>query len=162
MVASPQAFTAIDKTAFDDRHDIATRMISMERPHRAVPLASALCLAVACRIEGTLPNMLARKTDAGSPIRVGNPSGVLSFGADVRNDGGWVADSAGVYRTARCLMKGVVSAPLRKVRMTARGAPASPRGRSCLRSRLMRGYGGVISLEASMRPGSSGQHARPG
>ena len=114
LVASPQAFTAIDKTAFDDHHDIATRMISMERPHRAVPLASALCLAVACRIEGTLPNMLARKTDPGSPIRVGNPSGVLSFGADVRNDSGWVADSAGVYRTARCLMKGMVSAPLRK------------------------------------------------
>ncbi len=109
MVAAPQAFTAIDKSLFDDRHDIATRMISMEKPHRAVPLASALCLAVACRIEGTLPNQLARKSDPGAPIRVGNPSGVLAFGADVRHDGGWVADSAGVYRTARCLMKGAVS-----------------------------------------------------
>jgi 2-methylaconitate cis-trans-isomerase PrpF len=109
MVAPPQAFTAIDKTAFDDNHDIATRMISMEKPHRAVPLASALCLAVACRIEGTLPNLLARKSEPGAPIRVGNPSGVLSFGADVRHHGGWIADSAGVYRTARCLMKGAVS-----------------------------------------------------
>ena len=109
MVAAPQAFTAIDKSLFDDRHDIATRMISMEKPHRAVPLASALCLAVACRIEGTLPNQLARKSDPGAPIRVGNPSGVLAFGADVRHDGGWVADSVGVYRTARCLMKGAVS-----------------------------------------------------
>ncbi len=109
MVAAPQAFTAIDKTAFSDAHDIATRMISMEKPHRAVPLASALCLAVACRIEGTLPNLLARKSEPGAPIRVGNPSGVLSFGADVRHDGGWIAHSAGVYRTARCLMKGAVS-----------------------------------------------------
>ena len=109
MVAAPQAFTAIDKSLFDDRHDIATRMISMEKPHRAVPLASALCLAVACRIEGTLPNQLARKSDPGAPIRVGNPSGVLAFGADVRHDGGWVADSVGVDRTARCLMKGAVS-----------------------------------------------------
>ena len=109
MVAAPQAFTAIDKSLFDDRHDIATRMISMEKPHRAVPLASALCLAVACRIEGTLPNLLARRGDPGAPIRVGNPSGVLAFGADVRHDGGWIADSAGVYRTARCLMKGAVS-----------------------------------------------------
>ena len=112
MVAAPQAFTAIDKSFFDDRHDIATRMISMEKPHRAVPLASALCLAVACRIEGTLPNLLARKSEAGAPIRVGNPSGVLAFGADVRHDGGWIADSAGVYRTARCLMKGAVSVAL--------------------------------------------------
>lgn len=112
IVAAPQAFTAIDKSLFDDRHDIATRMISMEKPHRAVPLASALCLAVACRIEGTLPNLLARKSEPGAPIRVGNPSGVLSFGADVRHEGGWIADSAGVYRTARCLMKGAVSVAL--------------------------------------------------
>ena len=112
IVAAPQAFTAIDKSLFDDRHDIATRMISMEKPHRAVPLASALCLAVACRIEGTLPNLLSRKSEPGAPIRVGNPSGVLAFGADVRHEGGWIADSAGVYRTARCLMKGAVSVAL--------------------------------------------------
>ena len=112
IVAAPQAFTAIDKSLFDDRHDIATRMISMEKPHRAVPLASALCLAVACRIEGTLPNLLARKSEPGAPIRVGNPSGVLAFGADVRHEAGWIADSAGVYRTARCLMKGAVSVAL--------------------------------------------------
>jgi 2-methylaconitate cis-trans-isomerase PrpF len=112
IVAAPQAFTAIDKSLFDDRHDITTRMISMEKPHRAVPLASALCLAVACRIEGTLPNLLSRKSEPGAPIRVGNPSGVLAFGADVRHEGGWIADSAGVYRTARCLMKGAVSVAL--------------------------------------------------
>jgi 2-methylaconitate cis-trans-isomerase PrpF len=112
IVAAPQAFTAIDKSLFDDRHDITTRMISMEKPHRAVPLASALCLAVACRIEGTLPNLLSRKREPGAPIRVGNPSGVLAFGADVRHEGGWIADSAGVYRTARCLMKGAVSVAL--------------------------------------------------
>jgi 2-methylaconitate cis-trans-isomerase PrpF len=112
IVAVPQAFTAIDKSLFDDRHDITTRMISMEKPHRAVPLASALCLAVACRIEGTLPNLLSRKSEPGAPIRVGNPSGVLAFGADVRHEGGWIADSAGVYRTTRCLMKGAVSVAL--------------------------------------------------
>lgn len=113
MVAPPQAFSALDKTAFDDDHDVTTRMISMERPHRAVPLASALCLAVACRIEGTLPNLCARPTQAGRPIRVANPSGVLAFGADVRHEGEWIADSAGVYRTARCLMKGAVAVPLK-------------------------------------------------
>ena len=112
MVAAPQGFTALDKAAFDDNHDICTRMISMERAHRAVPLASALCLAVDCRIEGTLPNLLGRRCEDGKPIRVGNPSGVLAFGADVRNEGGWIADSAGVYRTARCLMQGKVAVPL--------------------------------------------------
>ncbi|MBX9739698.1 MAG: PrpF family protein [Beijerinckiaceae bacterium] len=115
MVAAPQAFTAIDKAVFDDDHDIVTRMISMERPHRAVPLASALCLAVACRIEGTLPNLLARRVPPDAPIRVANPSGLLAFGADVRLEGRWIADSAGVYRTARRLMQGQVAAPRRLV-----------------------------------------------
>lgn len=116
MVAAPQAFTAIDGVAFDDQFDIATRMLSMERPHRAVPLASALCLAVACRIEGTLPAQLVRRLAPGAPIRVGNPSGLLSFGADVRYDGLWIADSAGVYRTARRLMQGEVAVPKRFAR----------------------------------------------
>lgn len=113
MVAQPQPFTSLDKASFDANYDIATRMISMERPHRAVPLASALCLAVACRIEGSVPSLLARPVKNNTPIRVGNPSGLLAFGADVRNDGGWIADSAGVYRTARRLMQGEVAVPKR-------------------------------------------------
>jgi 2-methylaconitate cis-trans-isomerase PrpF len=113
MVAAAQPFMGIDRVLNDGNYDIATRMLSMERAHRAVPLASSLCLAVACRIEGTIPNLLSRKLGEGAPIRVGNPSGILSLGADVRNDGGWIADSAGVYRTARRLMQGEVAVPKR-------------------------------------------------
>jgi 2-methylaconitate cis-trans-isomerase PrpF len=111
MVAEPQAYIGLDKTAIGDDYEICTRMISVEQPHRAVPLSSGLCLSVACRIEGTLPNQMSRKVVDGQPIRIGNPSGLLTFGADVRYDGQWIADSAGVYRTARCLMKGAVSVP---------------------------------------------------
>lgn len=112
MVAEPQAYVALDRTQISDDYDICTRMISVEQPHRAVPLSSGLCLAVACRIEGTLAHEAARKVADGEPIRIGNPSGLLTFGADVRrHDGGWIADSAGVYRTARCLMKGAVAVP---------------------------------------------------
>jgi 2-methylaconitate isomerase len=112
MVAEPQAYVALDKAAISDDYTISTRMISVEQPHRAVPLSSGLCLSVACRIEGTLPHQMARPLQAGEPIRIGNPSGLLTYGADVRLDkGAWVADSAGVYRTARCLMKGMVAVP---------------------------------------------------
>jgi 2-methylaconitate cis-trans-isomerase PrpF len=111
-VAEPQAYVALDKATLSDDYEISTRMISVEQPHRAVPLSSGLCLAVACRIEGTLPHQMSRKIIDGQPIRIGNPSGVLTYGADVRQDKGhWVADSAGVYRTSRCLMKGMVAAP---------------------------------------------------
>ena len=112
MVAEPQAYVALDKASLSDDYEISTRMISVEQPHRAVPLSSGLCLAVACRIEGTLPNLLSRPVKDGQPIRIGNPSGLLAYGADVRQESGiWVADSAGVYRTARCLMKGAVAVP---------------------------------------------------
>ena len=112
VVAEPQAYVALDKATLSDDYEISTRMISVEQPHRAVPLSSGLCLAVACRIEGTLPHQMSRKIIDGQPIRIGNPSGVLTYGADVRQDKGhWVADSAGVYRTSRCLMKGMVAAP---------------------------------------------------
>ncbi|MDB5650749.1 MAG: PrpF family protein [Hyphomicrobiales bacterium] len=113
MVAEAKPFMGIDRVMNDANFDIATRMLSMERAHRAVPLASSLCLAVACRIEGTLPNLLSRPLAVGSPIRLGNPSGILSLGADVRHDGGWIADSAGVYRTSRRLMQGEVAVPTR-------------------------------------------------
>ena len=100
------------KASISDDYEIATRMISVEQPHRAVPLSSGLCLAVACRIEGTLPHQMARPIKQGQPIRIGNPSGLLTYGADLRQEqGAWIADSAGVYRTARCLMTGMVAVP---------------------------------------------------
>ena len=112
VVAEPQTYVALDKATISDDYEISTRMISVEQPHRAVPLSSGLCLAVACRIAGTLPHQMSRKIIDGQPIRIGNPSGLLTYGADVRQENGqWVADSAGVYRTSRCLMKGMVAVP---------------------------------------------------
>ncbi|AXC48322.1 PrpF family protein [Paracoccus suum] len=115
VVSAPADFTSLDGTRWNaGSHDIATRMLSMGRPHRAVPLASALCLGVACGIEGTLPNRLAR-TAADQPargmVRVGTPSGVITVGAEVARDAGgeWRAISAASFRTARRLMQGQVA-----------------------------------------------------
>lgn len=110
VVSAPADFTSLDGDLQPAAsHDIATRMLSMGRPHRAVPLASALCLGVAVRIEGTLPNRLATKGD-GVTVRVGNPSGVIAVGAEVAQDRlGWRAESAASFRTARRLMQGQVA-----------------------------------------------------
>ncbi|MES2710259.1 MAG: PrpF domain-containing protein [Pseudomonadota bacterium] len=109
MVAPPRDFMALDGTRHAaDSFDIATRVLSMERAHRATPLTSAMCLGVAARIPGTLPNLLARAV-AGEEVRVGNPSGVLSVGGVLTRAGeGWHAESAIVFRTARRLMEGRV------------------------------------------------------
>ena len=113
VVAPPEAYHALDGAAFTaDSHDIAVRMISMERAHRAVPLTGAMCLGVASRIDGSVPHQLAGPPARADETRVANPSGVLSVGAEVREaPAGWHAESAVVYRSARRLMQGAVAVP---------------------------------------------------
>jgi len=113
VVAPPAAYGALDGASFTaDSHDIAVRMISMERAHRAVPLTGAMCLGVASRIPGSVPHRLAGKPARADETRVANPSGILSVGAEVREGAaGWFAESAVVYRSARRLMQGAVAVP---------------------------------------------------
>ena len=113
VVAPPAAYHALDGAAFTaDSHDIAVRMISMERAHRAVPLTGAMCLGVASRIPGSLPHRLAGPPVRADETRVANPSGILSVGAEVhQKPDGWFAESAVVYRSARRLMQGAVAVP---------------------------------------------------
>ena len=114
MVTAPTtARTLSRETVEADAMDIAARMISVGQPHRAMPLTGAMCLAVATRIEGSIPHRLARppRTPA-DDIRIAQPSGLTVVAASVRRNGGpntqWIADHAVVYRTARRLMEGVV------------------------------------------------------
>ncbi|MBR0679169.1 PrpF family protein [Roseomonas eburnea] len=115
VVAAPAAYRALDGAAIAaDTHEIAVRMISMERAHRAVPLTGGMALGVACRIEGSLPHALAAPPARAEEVRLANPSGLLSVGAEVRRtEAGWHADSAVVFRTARRLMQGAVAVPTR-------------------------------------------------
>ncbi len=113
VVAPPAAYRALDGATFAaDTHDIAVRMISMERAHRAVPLTGAMCLGVTTRIHGSVPHQLAGPPARADETRVANPSGILSVGAEIRQgSAGWHAESAVVYRSARRLMQGAVAVP---------------------------------------------------
>jgi len=111
IVAPPAAFTALDGREYGaDDMDLTVRVISMENVHRAVPGTNGMCIAAAARIEGTIPNRMARDH---APIRIGNPSGVLPVDADVTReaDGGWNVRAITVYRTQRRLMEGSVLVP---------------------------------------------------
>ena len=112
VVGRPAPYHTISGELHDrDSHDLAVRVISMEQVHRAVPGIGALCLAVAAHIPGTIPHRLAPAT-AGTALRVGTPSGVVTAAADVHTAGETVvAQSASMYRTARVLMRGEVSVP---------------------------------------------------
>ena len=116
FVAPPAEAVTLDGQTLDRAtHDIAIRMLSMERVHRAVPMTGALALGVACRIAGSIPNLVASKPARPEEIRVAHPSGTLTVGAEVARNahGGWEAESAVAYRTARRLMQGAVAVPRR-------------------------------------------------
>ena len=86
-VAGPLAARTLDGRVLDpDGHDVTVRMLSMGRPHRAVPMTGAMALAVACRVEGSVPHAMAARRGGGRPeeIRVAHPSGTLTVGAEVR------------------------------------------------------------------------------
>jgi 2-methylaconitate cis-trans-isomerase PrpF len=94
--------------------DLTARFISNGQPHRALPVTSSLCTAVAARITGTLVAEALQREPAGS-IRIGMPSGILTVGADVTSDaaGNWTAHSGAFYRTARRLFDGRIYVPQR-------------------------------------------------
>jgi 2-methylaconitate cis-trans-isomerase PrpF len=90
--------------------DLCVRMLSNGVPHRAVPITSALCLAVACRTSGTLAALYSAAAEG--PIRIAHASGVVMVEADREpgsHPGGPAAvRHASVYRTARRLFQGQV------------------------------------------------------
>jgi 2-methylaconitate isomerase len=112
FVAPPVAMSVLSgrKLAPADM-DIAVRMMSNGQAHRATPLTGALCLAVATRIPGSIPNEMARRLAAGtSQIRIGHASGVIVVDAKIGQATGGQphAEYAAVYRTARRLFDGRV------------------------------------------------------
>jgi 2-methylaconitate cis-trans-isomerase PrpF len=111
LVAPPRAFTALDGTAHGAHTmDLTARVISMGNCHRAFALTSAMCVAVAARVPGTLVQECATTTEG--DVRLGHPSGILPIAASVRaRDGAPWAERVTVYRTARRLMEGAVRVP---------------------------------------------------
>ena len=72
-----------------------------------------MCLAVACRIPGSICQMLlTRDTDTGGGVRLANPSGILPLDSQVTTVGNVpIARHVTAYRTARTLMEGMVFIP---------------------------------------------------
>ena len=85
--------------------DLVIRAISMQQPHRAVPMTVAMATGAAARIKGTIVWETANRVN-GDEVRLGHPSGTVSVGADINGHGEVLA--AKVYRTARMLMSGHV------------------------------------------------------
>lgn len=86
---------------------VMVRMLSMEQPHRAVPITGAICLALAARVPGTIPASFCATPNG--PLTISHPSGSILVDAEVAERAGIPhAVSGSVYRTARKLFSGQV------------------------------------------------------
>jgi 2-methylaconitate isomerase len=109
IVAPPQAArTLAGERLAADAMQLTARIMSMGRPHRALPLTGALCTAVAAAIEGTLA---AEARDGDGDLVLAQPSGLMRLSAEVERRPAWRAARARVLRTARRLMEGRVLVP---------------------------------------------------
>ncbi|MBM86065.1 MAG: PrpF family protein [Rhodospirillaceae bacterium] len=114
LVARPSAFRTLAGVKISARQaDLSARIWSMGQVHRVLPLTGAMCLAVACRIPGSICQMLlTRDTDTGGGVRLANPSGILPLDSQVTTVGNVpIARHVTAYRTARTLMEGMVFIP---------------------------------------------------
>ena len=96
--------------------DLSARVISMGRPHRALPLTAALALAAATRIPGSIAGEATRSDIAGeTSIRLGHPSGVAEVAVDLAAADPPHVARVTVTRTARRLMEGRVLVPANRL-----------------------------------------------
>ena len=110
MVSGPQAATTLSgRRLVPTDMALTVRVISVGQPHRAIPVTGATCLAIASRIEGSIPNALA--ASGPGPITIAHPSGLIVVDAEVEHAGDPQRAHArygALYRTARRLFDGFV------------------------------------------------------
>lgn len=112
FIAGPAPYSASNGKKIEaDSIDMLARIFSMGVLHHAMTGTGGVAIAVAAAIPGTLVQRTARPNVDGR-IRFGHPSGILSVGAQAREEGGqWVVSKALMSRSARRLMEGWVRVP---------------------------------------------------
>ena len=112
FVARAAGYTASDgKAVAPGSIDLLARIFSMGVLHHAMTGTGAVALAAAAAIPGTVVSRLAPVGTDGL-VRFGHPSGVLSVGAEAREEAGeWTVKKVMMSRSARRLMEGWVRVP---------------------------------------------------
>ncbi|HLG45933.1 MAG TPA: 2-methylaconitate cis-trans isomerase PrpF [Reyranella sp.] len=112
FIARPAGYTASDGKAVKAKQiDMLARIFSMGVLHHAMTGTGAVAIAAAAAIPGTIVSRLA-PVGADGRVRFGHPSGVLSVGAEAREEAGqWAVKKVMMSRSARRLMEGWVRVP---------------------------------------------------
>ena len=112
FVAKPAPYTASDgKKVEAGSIDLLARIFSMGVLHHAMTGTGAVAIAAAAAIPGTVVHRVAPVGKDGR-VRFGHPSGVLTVGAEAREQAGqWTIKKVMMSRSARRLMEGWVRVP---------------------------------------------------
>lgn len=106
FLSPSQEYTGLDGDTYQaDQMSICCRGLNAGKVHRAYPMSLGVATAAACRLEGTIPYELAKKTES-TIVDLGHASGITTF--DVRLDTNGDIEKVGFIRTARRIMQGYV------------------------------------------------------
>ena len=110
VVARPVDYRATDGTLVSqDAYDLSVRMVSMHAPHPAIGLTSAVAVATAAAIPGTLAHRVARQTADGT-LRLGTPAGVITARAVPAGEG--TSPTVLLHRAARRIARAELLVPV--------------------------------------------------
>ena len=117
FIAPPRDYRAADgRTVIASDIDLNVRILSMGKLHHAMTGTGAVALAAAAAIPGTVVRRCAQP-DALGRLRFGHPSGTMTVSAAAeQREGRWCVVYAGMSRSARRLMEGMVLIPEPDVR----------------------------------------------
>lgn len=112
IVAAAQDYTMADGRCMKaEKVDLLARTKAMAVLHKTYAVTGGICVGAAALIEGTVVNEItgSRAKETGE-IRIGHPSGVLEVFVDIKQKakGEWDLQAAGVCRTAKPIMEGMV------------------------------------------------------
>lgn len=90
--------------------DLTSRLLFMQRTHKAYPVTGAICTAVAARIPGTIVSEVLKKESSRiNRLSIGHPAGNILVDVDVEKDKEeFTIARAAIGRTARRIMDGYV------------------------------------------------------
>ncbi|HAS3029201.1 TPA: 2-methylaconitate cis-trans isomerase PrpF [Vibrio parahaemolyticus] len=112
FISKPKSYQSSSGKAVNESEiDVLVRALSMGKLHHAMMGTTAVAIASAACVPGTLVNLAAGGGEKES-VTFGHPSGTLKVGAQAKQtEQGWVVQKAIMSRSARILMEGFVRVP---------------------------------------------------
>ncbi|WP_312523460.1 PrpF domain-containing protein [Anaerospora sp.] len=115
FVAAPADYlTTNGETVKAEETDLLARTKALAVMHKTYAVTGGICLAAAACIDGTVVNeVVSPQAKESGEIRIGHPSGILEVFVNLKKllNGEWDLQQAGVCRTAKPIMEGLVYVP---------------------------------------------------